>query len=441
MKFLFVQKSGLPWHGVMSLSAILKREGIDTDLIMTDEDKPLPHIRKYSPDFIGFHVLTGEHPWVMRLCKSIRENFPKVRIVLGGPHATSCPEDLAGCADYVVQGEADVSLPDVCGDGRLPTGVVPLFPLVQDLSSLPMPDRTIYYKYPHLAKSTVKQFLTGRGCPYSCSFCINHLARKLYRGQKWVRRRTPEDVITELVWVKSLYGFRTISFSDDVFSLDKRWLAKFLPLYKSEVKSPFLCNIRCDLVDSELIGTLKDAGCYGLEMGVESGSERIRWDILNKGKVTNRQIVKAGSIVKKRGLMLKTFNMIGIPTETLEDCFRTIAVNTTMQPDHASCTFLVPYPKYAIAEHYKAADQSWEDSYLKPPVWVGKQVVNLQTFFFILVKFPRMAGLVRLLMRIPPNAVYRVAAQLFYGVFMARCHKLTLGDMVRYGLHMNPFRL
>lgn len=443
MKFLFVQKSGLPWHGVMSLSAVLKQAGVNTDLVLTDEERLMPYIRKYEPDFVGFHTISGEHPWVIGMCQEIHEQFPKVKTVVGGPHATYCPEDLEEHVDYVVRGEADESILEL---SKLLPGTVPLFPLVQELSSLPIPDRTIYYKYPHLAKSTVKQFLTGRGCAYSCSFCLNHVARRLYNGQKWVRRRTVEDVMAELVRTKREYGFKTISFSDDVFGLDRKWLEQFLPLYKSEIKSPFMCNIRCDMVDDDLITLLKSGGCYGVEMGIESGSERIRKNILGKGKATNKVIEKAGHIVKKHGLVLKTFNMIGIPTETLEECFDTVRLNASVHPDHASCTFLIPYPKYDVAKHFPESeelslDNLAEGSYLRPMKWVDSKVVNLQSFFFIAVKLPKLIGIVKLLIRLPPNPVYRVLAQLFYGLFMARCHRLTVGDMIRYGMHTKPNRL
>ena len=436
MKFLFIQKSGLPWHGVMALSAILRQNNIETDLVMVSEENPLSYIRKYKPDLVGFHVISGEHPWVISLCQAIRERFPKVEIVLGGPHATFCPEDLADHANFVVMGEADRSILELAR-----YGVIAPQPLVEDLSSLPMPDRTIYYKYSYLAKSTVKQFLTGRGCPYNCSFCLNHLARRLYSGQKWIRRRTPEDVIQELLYVKREYGFRTISFSDDTFGLDQEWLSRFLDMYKHEIKSPFMCNVRCDMISRELIATLKDANCYGIEMGVESGSERIRRDILHKGNITNQRVIEAGTIVKSYGMVLKTFNMIGIPTETINDCFDTVKLNSEMRPDHTSCTFLTPYPKYDIATHFHKQDLDSEGSYLEPLPHVSRQMVNLQTFFFIAVKFPRLIRVVRLLIKCPPNPVYRILSRLLYGLFMAKCHRLTMGDILRYGLHIKSTRL
>lgn len=439
MKFLFIQKSGLPWHGVMSLSAILKQDGVETDLILTDGEKPIPYIRKYNPDFVGFHVISGEHPWVIGLCQAIHKSFHKVKTVVGGPHVTFCPETMTDHADYIVRGEAEESILTLCSNP--PSGIMPLSPLVEQLSCLPMPDRTIYYKYAHLAKSTVKQFLTGRGCPYNCSFCLNHLARRLYDGQRWVRRRSPENVIAELLQVKENYGFKTISFSDDTFGLDRNWLSKFLYMYKHEVKSPFMCNVRCDTADRELIGMLKDGGCYGVEMGVESGSERIRRDILNKGTATNQKVRDAGRIVKDYGMILKTFNMIGIPTETLDDCFDTIKLNSEMHPDHASCTFLTPYPKYDISKYFGSQMLNQEGSYLEPPEQVSNQVINLQTFFFVAVKFPRLIRLTRILIKCPPNRIYRLLARFIYGLFMAKCHRLTIGDMVRYGLHIKLTRL
>ena len=438
MKFLFVQKSGLPWHGIMSLAATLKDKSVDVDLILTDEEKrPLEYIKKFGPDFVGFPVITGEHAWIQPFAEEIKERLPKVKIVMGGPHATFYPETLSNKA-WIIRGEAELLLADLLNHDGEPHTVGPA-DLLNDLDVLPAPDRSIYYKYSHLAKATTKQFLTGRGCPYNCSFCCNHLLRKMYKGHSWVRRRSPENVMREMMQVQYLYGFKTASFSDDVFTLNTKWLEEFLDYYRAELGLPFLCNTRYEQVNEEMLEILKNAGCYGLEMGVESGSEFIRREILTKGKGTNEQITNAGRLIKKFGLRLKTYNMIGLPHETLRDAFKTIELNTKMKPDFAACSFLIPYPRYKIAEYFDTT--KLPNSIYKPLDGTSKEIINLQTFFFIATKFPRLTPIIKLLIRLPPNKLFRLLASVFYGLFMSKVHRLTLRDMWRYARHIDPFRI
>jgi hypothetical protein len=235
-----------------------------------------------------------------------------------------------------------------------------------------------------------------------------------------------------------------VSFTDDVFTLDKKWLTRFLTMYRDifwkQERIPFICNTRYDIFDSELAEMLVGAGCYGVEMGIESGVLELRSKVLGKGDRPNERIVVAAMTAKRYGLKLKTYNIIGIPGETFEDAMQTVKLNQQLKADQTSCSYMTPYPKYDIAGHYPEGTVVTSSIY-QPGKWLDKRIVNLQTFFFILVKMPWLEGLVRKLCNWKPNRVFRWLALGVYGLFMARVHRLTVGDVWRYVRHIKPERI
>jgi radical SAM superfamily enzyme YgiQ (UPF0313 family) len=420
----------------MAISAMLKQQGHDVQLLLTDEEgrNLKQSIQQYWPHFVLMSVITGEERWAQDMA-SLAKSICRPCIVVGGPHPTFYAETVQ-YADYVIRGEAD----NLWATLEQPPGEYLLQP-VPDIVMLPMLDRSLYYdRYPHLAKASSKQVLAARGCPYACSFCSNHLTHKLFPGTQRVRRRMPSQVVLEIMDVAQHWGLKTVSFTDDVFCTDSEWLDKFLPLYRSAVGLPFICNTRFDVFNESLAERLKWAGCYGVEMGVESGVQRIRAEILGKGNKPNETIIKAGQIAKKLKLALKTYNIIGIPSETFNDAMETVRLNQQVKADQTSCSFMTPYPKYDIAKHYPAGTVTTSSIY-QPGKWVPREIVNLQTFFFILVKAPWLEGLVRKLCKLPPNPLFRTAALGVYGLFMAKVHRLTLGDIWRYVRHIKPERI
>lgn len=470
MKLLFLQRSAFPLMGVMSIAAFVKKGNHEVDLLLTGEEKNLlKKIGGVSPDVVAFPCFTGEQDWVIKTCQQIKKKYPKVITLLGGPHPTYYPQIIKEKGvDVVTLGEAEEAVFDLLNalekdksylripnlwvkrKGRIFKNSLRF--LIEDLDSLPFPDRGIYYKYDFLKKASVKQFLTARGCPYNCTFCSNHLLRQMYQGKGcFIRRRTPRNVVKEIKAVREKYNFKTISFTDDVFTANKAWLKKFLPLYKKEVGMPFMCNVTANLVDEELVKMLKKGGCYGIAMGIETGNENLRIKVLKKF-ITNKQVIKGGRLVKKYGLALKTYNILCLPGETLENAWETVAINVAIKPDSATASLLQPFPRYEIADYsikkgFLPKNFGLEDIgdsiYDSSPINISQksQIENLQKFFPFIVKFPWTAPLVKLLIKLPPNPIYDLFGRLFYGLSMSRVHRLTWRDIFRYIRHLDPFKV
>ncbi|PIS42624.1 MAG: hypothetical protein COT24_02390 [Candidatus Kerfeldbacteria bacterium CG08_land_8_20_14_0_20_40_16] len=468
MKFLFVQKSSFPAAGPMIISALLKKNGFEVDLLLADEEKNLlKSIQAADPDIVGLPCFTGQHDWVVETCQEIKNNFKGIKTMLGGPHPTYYPEIIKEPGvDMIVRGEAEFAVLELLQKLQNQQAIdqVPnvwlkkenaivqneMSNLPEDLDQLPLPDREIYYQYKFLRRVSVKQFLSGRGCPYHCAFCANNILRKIYKDKgQFLRRRSPEGVVQEILEVKQKYGLRTASFTDDVFITDKNWLKEFLPLFKAKVGVPFMCNVTANLVEEETIQLLKENGCYGISMGVESGNQDIRFKVLKK-YITDDRILNGGRLAKKYGLILKTYNILCLPEETIEKAIGTMELNAKIESDFAACSLLQPFPEYDITNyakehHYLPPDYSIKDVkggiYRSSPIKLlnKNQFINLQKLFFVGVKLPWFIPLIKKLIKLPPNFVFNLIGRAMYGIFMSKVHRLTLKDMINYALHIDPY--
>jgi radical SAM superfamily enzyme YgiQ (UPF0313 family) len=213
---------------------------------------------------------------------------------------------------------------------------------VQDLDSLPWPDREIFNAFTRLHLKNMRYFMAGRGCPYDCTFCFNHVARKLADGQ-YVRWRSVEDLIRELKLVKERYGMRFVNFQDDTFVLDLSWLESFCKHYRQEIDLPFFCHVRADLVTDRVSEMLSNAGCVHLAMGLESGNDYIRNVVLNK-RISREQFFRACHSLRSHDILFSTHNIFGLPYETINAALETIELNIHCRPDRVNVVFFVPYP-------------------------------------------------------------------------------------------------
>jgi len=302
--------------GVMSISSVLNDAGHQTALIIEEfPNKILKFVKNLKPDIIAFSCTTGTHKWVIRVAEKIKSEM-NVPIIAGGPHPTLFPQMIEEPSiDFICCGEGEYAMLDLVnafskeddytsipnlwvkkGERIFKNEIRPLF---SDLDSLPPVDRNLYYKYPFIRKNPTKFFLSGRGCPYKCTYCCNHIYQKLYKDKgRYIRQQSVERVIAEIRQIRNNFGIKTVWFHDDIFVLNQGWIKEFCDRYKREIDLPFNCSIRPNLVTEELVAMLKKAGCYNVTMGVESGNDYLRNEVL-KRHMSSEEIIQAGDIIKK----------------------------------------------------------------------------------------------------------------------------------------------
>ncbi len=237
--------------------------------------------------------------------------------------------------DCVCVGEGEQTLLDIV-DGK-PVDQIPnlvrkvdgkiiqnsIQPLLEDLDQLPFPDRELFDYQNSLNQDHRADFMVGRGCPYRCTYCINNQMINLAPG-RYVRLRSVSNILTEIKLVLHNYqNIESICFQDDTFALKRGWLVEFCDRYKREIGLPFVCNLRADRTDEEIVIVLKNAGCQEVRIGIEQGNESLRRSMLNR-KMSNEQIIAAFQMLHKAGIKTFAYNMIGIPGETEQTVQETI---------------------------------------------------------------------------------------------------------------------
>jgi len=196
----------------------------------------------------------------------------------------------------------------------------------------------------------MKRFITGRGCPYNCTFCHNQILKEVLKGRgRYVRKMPVGKVIEEILAVKTKYPLTSVHFSDDTFILDRKWLFEFLKRYKEKVNIPFSCNVRADLIDKKVVVALKRAGCRAVSFGVESGNEIIRNQILGKS-LDDETILKAAKLLRKAKIKFLTTNMSGIPGEEEKDILATLELNRKIRPNFTRAFIFDAFPKLPLTQ-------------------------------------------------------------------------------------------
>lgn len=465
MKISFTQNFLGPHFGIMYLSAVLKKAGHNTEVFIEDLDKNMVQkIADSKPDIVGLTCITGEHQWAQRKILEIKKIMPEVMVVVGGPHPTYFPEMIKeNGIDIICRGDGErsilelverikdnKSIDDIPGlwvkrGGAIHKNGIAL--LVEDMDSLPFADRTIYDKYDFFKKETELPVCVSRGCPYNCTFCYNAIKRDLYKGQKTVRIRSVKNIISEIeLLLKKYPGTKSIIFNDDNFGIDPKWFDEFCEKYREINGLPFFASIRADFINEERVKKLKNANCFCLSIGIESGDPGLRKYILHKS-ITNEICLNAAKIMRKYGIKIRTSNMVFLPGESIEKAFRTVELNKKMKVDFPWAYALQPYPgtdiyKYSIENGFLDKNFSFDDidplgmleSPLAGKLKDGNKIKVLQRFFYFGVKVPGFIYLLKLLVFIPNNFVFDFFHKLSILISYAAYHQIGIIRALRIAL-------
>jgi radical SAM superfamily enzyme YgiQ (UPF0313 family) len=444
---LFVQNYFERMIGIMQISAVLKQNGFRTAAAVDDRDAVLDHIRSRRPLVVGFYCTTGFHHRALALAADVKRRFGNdVLTVLGGPHPTFVPSVIESeGVDIICRGEGESALLEllqalkaggdysgirnlwVKRDGSIQRN--DLRPPC-DLDALPFPDREIYRSLGFIYKLKRQEIMLGRGCPFRCSFCANQAYDRLYEGNGRHRRlRAVENVIEELVALRQAYRPSCFFFHDDSFTAHKEYCADLLEAYPRRVATPFACLVRADQVSRPLVQQLRDAGCYSVYFGVESGDSRLRRELLGK-EIGDDTLLECARLLQDSGIRYSTFNMVGLPGERLCDVWKTVKMNQQIRPAWAWFSVYQTLPGTALAEQalaqgrVDAIDVAVEDATFHAGSMIlrahaeGRKILRLKNLANVLVKLPVLAAAVgKRVLNLPLDSVLAWLDRMLYFVF------------------------
>lgn len=361
-------------YGVAYLSAVLKQAGHNVRLLNINEklDFPLKHdrieseIRVFRPELIAFSVVTNQYQFACDIAQKIR-SYWDAPLLCGGIHPTMDPEGVleSGLFDFVCVGEGEEALAELAAHleaGISPESVKniwlrkngtiiknPVRPL-KDVKELPAKDYDIFDMQQMIdAKNGWVGLLTSRGCPFRCTYCLNHKIVELYRADlktskiNYIRHHHVDDIIAEIDYILSTYKrVSMFIFDDDLFTFNKQYVKEFCDKYRARFSVPFVCNAHVKMFDAEVAGWLKDAHCQIVKFGLESGNQRIRSEIMHR-YMTNDDIIRAFAAAEQAGLHSSAFVMMGLPGETVNEMFDTVRLLGTIKPGRFRWAIFFPF--------------------------------------------------------------------------------------------------
>lgn len=369
--------------GVEYLSSALKGRGHRVDLVFNPqqfnkayarigflarlfdwEELNLRELEKINPDMVGFSCVTANYQWAVSFARKVKERLKKP-IIFGGVHPTLKPELVMEnpWIDMACVGEGEEALPELLdsierGENRTDVkniwfrrggGVVKNEPrpLEEDIDKYEMDRKLFFDKLPANYRKSA-YYIASRGCPYNCAFCGNEQKRKIYLHKgKFLRRKSVGRALRELEDLKAL-GAGRVLFVDDVLTTDKKWFAEFMEGYGEKIKLPFTCFIHPRGFDEETARLLAKGGCKLIWYGVQSGSEKVRREILNRNE-TNGEIKRAAEICRRFNLKYMVDHIFDIPFD--DDITESIRLYNEIRPHMLNCYNLLYFPSARIIDH------------------------------------------------------------------------------------------
>lgn len=353
--------------GMGYITAVLEKNNFNVSVIDMNVQKTNLTKKLNNVDIVGIFTLTPNVYNAWKIAQKIKQLRPKTWVILGGPHASTLPEESLqkDSVDLVVRGEGEETILALCQawpnkffkpikglsyKKRRKVIHNPSRPFIRDLDSLPFPAWHLfpYKKYTSTRPTWVDQaklnsgsMVTSRGCPFHCTFCFKGVHGYEYRF------RSPENVIKEMKFLKEKYHINFIEFQDDNFSLNPHRALKICQLMVKEklnIKWSIPNGIsRVDNINKELLQWCKKAGCVDIWFAVESGSQRVLEKVIKK-RTTLVQIKRAVRLAKQVGFTVGGFVCMGNPGETKKDLEKTIDFVCRLPLDRCQFTIVTPFP-------------------------------------------------------------------------------------------------
>lgn len=375
----FLDIAVLPPLGLGYLAARLREEEIsvaihDNTLLEYDDTRLGALIKELRPKVVGMGIVTPmlkRAEEIARLTKAIDKD---ILVVFGGPHPTATVDETLAIAevDVVVSNEGEDTLPELVErflKGSKDFTNIDGLAFKDEEGSIiknrprPMEKALDRLPFPAFDLMPIEEYFSGgkgfgilqkggkslpliasRGCPSECTFCQRFLGHRF-------RVRSAENIVAEIEERMERYGVTEFNFLDDNFTLHKQRVIEVCNLIHEKglkINFRFPNGVREDFLDKEILDSLKSVGCYHLDIGIESGSQKVL-DLMKKGKKLD-EIAEKVRLCKRLGFKVSSSFLFGTPGETIADMEETIRFAKSLPLDSASFGTLIPFPGTELRE-------------------------------------------------------------------------------------------
>ncbi len=398
---------------------------IDAQFYNLSQEDFKREIENFNPDYVSFSILTSEYSSRLDIAsKLVKEVNSNIIVIAGGVHVTTNYEHVVKNPDidYCVRGEGEYVLKDLIkylnGDGPIP-GIGLVYrdgkdiiiqgrAIVEDLTKIPWPAYDLIDLNAYISTSSrfgpnrppefpCIRMNTTRGCPFGCSFC----QVEQINGKK-VRARDPEDVVSELLFLKEKYGIRAVIFEDDNLLMAPGHYAKklFTLMIERNLNLKWMGGaFALFLMTDDLLDIMKKSGCVGVNIAIESGNERVLKEIVQKPIKDLKRVPEIIQKIKSRGMYCLANFIIGFPGETWDEIRDTIKFSEFCGADYIKIFVAVPLKGtklYQIAQEKGLLSRdncdieiNWRYGVITSNEWTNKDVSILRAYEWDRINFSR----------------------------------------------------
>jgi anaerobic magnesium-protoporphyrin IX monomethyl ester cyclase len=362
--------------GISYISSVLKENKHNTKLTILSRllgkknNKIIDEVcAEFKPELICFTAVSTEYPFVVKIAEYIASKYPDIYLLAGGTHVSLNSTDASkDCFDAICIGEGEYPTLELIAqldNGVEPSNIQNLWiknsggieknptrPFLQNIDQLPFPDRGMWEEFlgQDVDSASKCSVMLGRGCPFFCTYCSNHALKKIASG-RYVRNRSPLNITNEIKEIALFYpAIKEIYLEIETIGINNEWAlelcSELRKLNENRTTSiNFGVNLRIvpNMDLESLFGAFKEGNINFVNIGLESGSERVRREVL-KRYYSNQDVISAVRLAHQNNLKVSFYNMLGLPGESMEELNETIRMNRICKPDSYYLGIFYPYP-------------------------------------------------------------------------------------------------